>query len=181
MSKHKETMSLEAERRKRYLENLIKEAIVNVLAEQAQEAPAPPADPNAPALPPAPPATDMALPSDGTEENQAKSPAEFTVDDMIERLNTIRGGQSFTDPEIYGQLIGWFKKLNDDQKAVLQNFLIEISKIVVNIPKASDEAAANAAPPAPPTDAAAPPAAPAAPAAPATPAPPVAPGQAPAV
>ena len=42
--------TLEIERRKRYLETLIKEAIINVLAEQDAVAPPPPAP--APELPP---------------------------------------------------------------------------------------------------------------------------------
>lgn len=172
--------AVDAERRKRFLENLIKEAIINVLAEQqapdaAVAQAAPPSDA------PAPDAGLAPEPSQAPEQdpNAAKPPAEFTVDDMIERLNTVRGGRSFTDPEVYGQLITWFKKLNDDQKAVLQNFLIEIGQIVVNLPsKKPEETQAPAASAPPPAPAAAPPAPPPA-AAPAPEAPPVAAAQTP--
>lgn len=171
-SNTKPESTLAVERRKRFLENLIKEAIVNVLAEQAQD-PMAAAPPPAPA--PAPVADPAPAPAEGSAEdgNAAKAPSEFTVDDMVERLNTVRGGRSFTDPEVYGQLISWFKKLNDDQKAVLQNFLIEIGKIVVNIPtQSTDQQAADPTAPAP---------APPAPqvAAPPAETPPVAAGQAP--
>lgn len=153
MSNSNKNDTLSGERRKRFLENLIKEAIINVLAEQQQQPP--PAD-----VATQEPVPDMAPPADAPQEpqdgNAAKAPAEFTVDDMIERLNTVRGGRSFTDPEVYGQLISWFKKLNDDQKAVLQNFLIEIGQIVVNLPQKNpdeqpaDQTIAPAPPPPPP-------------------------------
>lgn len=165
--------TVESERRKRFLENLIKEAIINVLVEQQAPEPLPPSDmaPTAPAPTDAAAAPSLDAPPE-QDANAAKTPAEFNVDDMIERLNTVRGGRSFTDPEVYGQLITWFKKLNDDQKAVLQNFLIEIGQIVVNLPskQPGQEQASAAAPP--PSPAPAPPA-PAAPAAPAPGAPPV--------
>ena len=68
-SLREEFESLQAERRARYLENLLKEAVLNVLAEQQQTPKPPPADPNAlpPVPPPAPgtpPAAPPAVPTD---------------------------------------------------------------------------------------------------------------------
>mgnify|MGYP003348190448 CR=1 FL=1 len=104
--------ALQEERRKKYLAGLINEAIVQILSEQDMgAAPAgmptpmePPADVSAPPAPDAAPG----------------QPKEFTVDDMIERLNVIRGGRSFTDPEVYGQLVTFFKKQTDEQKQAIE-------------------------------------------------------------
>ena len=148
------------ERRARFLENLLQEAIVNILAEQdaapAPEAPAPSAAaepapaPPASALPPTPPA------EAGTPEKKE----ELTVDDMIERLNVIRGGRSFKDNDVYAKLVLFFGKLTEEQKAALQSQLIDIGQAVINVPEddkgssppaAEPEAApAPAAPEAPP-------------------------------
>ena len=93
--------ALKEDRRKKYLSGLINEAIVQIISEQDAAAAAPVGMP-APAAPP----VDVSAPA-GTP-----APKEFTVDDMIERLNVIRGGRSFTDPEVYGQLVSFFKTLS---------------------------------------------------------------------
>lgn len=149
--------ALSEERRRRFLQTLIQEATINVLAEQQQSsvppaivAPAPAATPEA-APPPEAPAADPAAPT-----------PQFTVDDMIERLNVIRGGRSFTDPEVYGQLVSFFKTLEEPKKENLKSFLIELGKIVIDVNQ--EEPGGNQQPPAPPAQAAPPPA-PAAPAA----------------
>lgn len=70
--------SLQAERRARYLENLLKEAILNVLAEQQQTPKPPPTDPNDPnALPPVPPppAAPGAVPPPAAPPPPAADPA----------------------------------------------------------------------------------------------------------
>lgn len=154
--------ALVEERRRRFLEALISEAVINVLAEQEQPAPAPAP---APALAPETPATS---PSSANEPNPGSLPGAqpFTVDSMIERLNVIRGGRSFTDPEVYGRLVTYFKTLDDDSKAKLESFLVELGKIVIDVgqeaPKEPQDKAPAAepapAPPAPPPQAAAPPA-----------------------
>jgi hypothetical protein len=121
------------ERRSRFLENLLKEAIVNILAEQdvapAAEAPAPAAEPapmpSSSALPPTPPA----------EPGAPAKKEELTVDDMIERLNVIRGGRSFKDNDVYAKLVLFFGKLSEEQKAELQRELIDIGQAVINVPE----------------------------------------------
>ena len=150
--------ALQEDRRKKYLSGLINEAVVQILSEQ--EAAAAPMGMPAPATPPA----DVSAPP--SPEAPSSGAKEFTVDDMIERLNVIRGGRSFTDPEVYGQLVTFFKKQNDEQKTQIQQFLIEIGKIVINVneQESPPEGEASAAPPATP---AAQPAVPPAPTAPA--------------
>jgi hypothetical protein len=150
--------ALKEDRRKKYLSGLINEAIVQIISEQdAAAAPAPVGMP-APAAPP----VDASAPAEPTSNT-----TEFTVDDMIERLNVVRGGRSFTDPEVYGQLVTFFKTLNDEQKTSMQKFLMDLGKIVINVndQEAPPGGETSSVPPAmPPAPAAAPvPATPAAP------------------
>jgi hypothetical protein len=133
------------ERRSRFLENLLKEAIVNILAEQdvapAAEAPAPAAEPapmpSSSALPPTPP----------DEPGAPAKKEELTVDDMIERLNVIRGGRSFKDNDVYAKLVLFFGKLSEEQKAELQRELIDIGQAVINVPEDEKASATPAAEP----------------------------------
>jgi len=132
--------ALQTERREKYLQNLVNEAIVQILEEQATPTPAP-------ELPVAPPAPPVAPVPGAPEALQAVAPEEFTVDDMIERLNVIRGGRSFTDPEVYGQLVTFFKGLSEEAKTIAKDFLISLGKIVINVNQ-QDQPAAAAVPPA---------------------------------
>lgn len=111
--------ALQKERRSRFLASLIKEAIINVLAEQEEFADSAP-----------------------TEERPP-----FTVDTMIEKLNIIRGGKSFTDPEIYGRLVNFFKTLDEDSKLKFENFLNELVKAVVNLDQNTSNISTNKEPP----------------------------------
>jgi hypothetical protein len=144
------------ERRARFLENLLQEAIVNILAEQdaapAPEAPAP--APSAAAEPaPAPPASALP-PTPPAEAGTPEKKEELTVDDMIERLNVIRGGRSFKDNDVYAKLVLFFGKLTEEQKAALQSQLIDIGQAVINVPEGEQSNAPAAAPaPAPETSA----------------------------
>jgi hypothetical protein len=153
--------ALQEDRRKKYLSGLVNEAIVQILSEQ--DAAGAPVGLPAPAAPPA----DVSAPP-SPEVAPVEQEKEFTVDDMIERLNVIRGGRSFTDPEVYGQLVTFFKKQTDEQKQAIKAFLVEIGKIVINVndqetpPSPETSAAPPATPPAqpavpPPATAAAPP------------------------
>lgn len=114
--------------------NLIKEIVTMALFEQdqAQQAVAapPPGVQNPNPVPPAPPA-----PPDAQVQQPPPqaAPVTMTLDSMIERLNVIRGGKSFTDPEIYGMLTGFYKKLTPDQLSSIEQFLGDLSRIVVNV------------------------------------------------
>lgn len=110
--------------RQRSLENLIKEAVIAVVAEQM--AAAPPQQPApAPQTPPA--ATPAAQPPTGTDPAQEGAP---TVDHLIDKLNVIRGGTSFSDPDVYGKLTNYWNGLDDAKKNAIQTFLADIGRLV---------------------------------------------------
>lgn len=144
--------ALQQKRRQQFLRTLVNEAVYQILQEQDMA----PAGIPAPMTPP----PDVSAPP--SPETPAGQPKEFTVDDMIERLNVIRGGRSFTDPEVYGQLVTFFKSQSDEQKTGIEQFLVEIGKIVINVndQEKPAEQETSAVPPA--TAAPAPPPAPAA-------------------
>jgi len=164
----REEYKIENERRTRFLTNLIKEAVVNTIAEQQMPPPPPPimADPTSAAQPAPPaPADPNAMPA-----APGGQPEEFTLDKMIEKLNVIRGGRSFTDPEIYGQLTTMFKTWDDPTKQLVEKTFDEMAKVVtLNADAASNPSEQPTAPPAP----AQPPMAPPAPAMPPAMTPPV--------
>ena len=96
----------------------------------------------------------------------------ITLDKMIDRINVIRSGLSFEEPEVYGKLTTMFKAMTPEEKVKLYKQLTDISAIVQNIPaekqagEQAGEAPASPAPEAaPPPPAAAPAAAAPAPAA----------------
>jgi hypothetical protein len=95
---------------------------------------------------------------------QDGQPKPFDVDSMIERMNIIRGGRSFADPEVYGQLTSYFKGLNEADKAIIDRFLQDINKIVIQVDTTQQVAGGGggAQPPAGPAPTAPAPAAPAA-------------------
>lgn len=138
---------LHKERRSRHLKNLIEESIVNVLAEQdvaAQQAAA---------------AVTETPPPVATPENQAQAAEQgtvqkqYTVDNMIDELNAIRGGKSFSDPEVYGKLVTFFKNLGEEQKSTLDTLLSQIAELVTGVddisPQQQQDQSAGAQPPPP--------------------------------
>lgn len=137
--------ALVEERRKRFLESLIGEAIINVLAEQEQgETMASPAAATPAAAAPQSAPAPMQPPETPAETNPEQP---FTVDDMIERLNVIRGGRSFTDPEVYGRLVTYFKTLDEPSRDSLEKFLVELGKIVIDVGQEQQKEPAEATPP----------------------------------
>jgi hypothetical protein len=91
----------------------------------------------------------------------ADPPKPFDLDVLIDRLNVIRGGKSFADPEVYGQLTSSFKAMSDADKAVIDRFLQTIGKIVIQVDVTQQSSAGGSQPAMNQTPAAAP--APAAP------------------
>lgn len=93
------------------------------------------------------------------------------LDAIIERLNIIRSGKSFSDPEVYGKLTTMFKSMLEEDRVKLHTQLKGIGAIVQSqaVPGSPEAGPAPApeAPLPPPPEAAAPPAAGAGPAAPA--------------
>lgn len=138
--------------RKLYLSALLTEA-VRILKEQD---PAVPPAPGGSAVPPSPvppaPATNGAPPAPAAppvDPNAAPAAdaKPFDVDSMIERLNVIRGGKSFADPEVYGQLTSFFKTLSDADKAAIDKFLQSIGKVVIQVDASQQGTTATAQPP----------------------------------
>lgn len=123
---------LEQERRERALRTLIQEAIVNVLAEQEMEQQQQTAVP--PATPGPDPLTNPIDPDVTAQQPQAQEEEEvpFTVDEMVDKLNVLRGGRSFTDPEVFGRLTTFFNNLTDEQKNSLDWLLTELGKVVID-------------------------------------------------
>lgn len=58
----------------------------------------------------------------------------ITLDKMIDRINIIRSGLSFEEPEVYGKLTTMFKGMPAEDKTKLYKQLTDISAIVQNIP-----------------------------------------------
>lgn len=63
-----------------------------------------------------------------TEVDKLKKKVE--VDDVIEKLNSIRSGKSFKDEKILASLTKYFDELEDSEKFALAAFLKGISQIV---------------------------------------------------
>ncbi len=136
MSDLRKEYDLKKDRRRRGIENLVKEAVINVLAEQQAMVPGkppsqPPVQPQTSA-PQAQPPAEQEPPAVATPE-QPTVPKQYTVDDMIQELNAIRSGRSFTDPEIYGKLVTFFKGLPDEDRTSLNNLLTQIAELVTGV------------------------------------------------
>lgn len=121
--------------RKLYLEAVLREAI-RVVKEANQQQPAPAAASPVPPSP-VPPAgaTNMDATTPPQQPPQATPgvPSALDLDSLIDRLNVIRGGKSFADPEVYGQLTTYFKNTSEADKTIIDNFLQNIGKIVIQV------------------------------------------------
>jgi hypothetical protein len=69
---------------------------------------------------------------------------------MIERLNVIRSGKSFSDPEVYGQLTSYFKGVSEPDKAVIDKFLQGLGRVVIQVDAVEQGSQAGGQPPPPP-------------------------------
>lgn len=121
------------------------------MLEEAQQPLAPQPSPMAPPPAPSPEAAPPApTPGDSGETPIGVDGDPLTVDAIIGRLNVIRGGKSFNDPEVYGQLTTFFKGLGETDKSTLDRVLAEIGKIVINVPQNQTEPEPGQTPQAPP-------------------------------
>jgi hypothetical protein len=132
----------------KYLGWLLESAVSNVLAEQAAQQAEQQVAPVAAAQPPAslPAPTDVA-PVDPNAPAAPPAQVAMSLDDLIEKLNLIRGGRSFTDPEVYTKMGEVFKTFTDQQKTNLDASLSKVIDVIVN-PDEQQPAPAPAAPPA---------------------------------
>lgn len=60
----------------------------------------------------------------------------LSIDTMINKMNVIRGGRSFSEPEVYGQLTTLYKNLSDQDKTTIDRVLTDIGKIIIDQPAA---------------------------------------------
>jgi len=106
-----------------------------------QEGVQPPPQQQAPTQqPPAAPPVDSgiqepAAPGTPSEIPMGTDGKPLSVDGLIERLNVIRGGKSFSDPEVYGQLTTLFKQITNEEKVSIDRVLTSIGKVVINAPE----------------------------------------------
>jgi len=117
------------DRKNRARRRLYEEALINIIAEQeidrmVDQPPPPPAAPMEQGSQ-VPPGGDM--------------PQQFSVDDMIEELNAIRSGRSFSDPEIYGRLVTFFKGTSEEDRAILDNLLGQIAEMITGVSGLDDQ------------------------------------------
>lgn len=61
-----------------------------------------------------------------------------SFDSVVKDINTLRAGRSTKDKEIKEELLGYYDRLDDDERKILHLFLSEISKILQGAIAASD-------------------------------------------
>lgn len=130
-----------------------------------------PAVPPAPPAAPAAPAPDMSMDAllGGTDPAAAGQgvPGQdkpVALDDVVDRLNVIRGGKSLKDPQVYTELNTYFAGLQEQDRKQLFDFLNKISQIITGTAADDPNAPQTAGTPATPPDETVPPAPPATPA-----------------
>lgn len=89
---------------------------------------APPVAPQGQAAPPPLP------PAGAQQPPAAPQPEALTIDSIVDRLNVIRGGKSFTEPETYKGLSDFFNTIPQTEREVIDRFLTGIGKVVINAP-----------------------------------------------
>ena len=157
-------------KRYRYLTYLLTEVVNSLVEQEQQPLPAPAAPPvqAAPAGGAMPPAADASATTDPNGQ-----PIPLTIDQIIDKLNIIRGGTSFSEPEIYQKLTDLFNGTPEEQKPLIDGFLKSVGEVVAmkpeeagqQVPGAQQMSPGSAQPsiPTAPPPSASPPAAPIAP------------------
>lgn len=136
-------------KRKEFFEYFLKESLklvkeAQTLNEQDPAAPAPEQPVTATTAPEQP-----ALPEPPASGVGGQGEKSITIDSVIERLNVIRGGKSFSDPEVYGLLTTFFNNLSEEQKTTLDQLLMQIGQVVISALPTKKPAEQPAVPPAP--------------------------------
>jgi len=121
----------------RYMNNLAaSEQTYGGLSEQEDEEPKKEAEPEQEEPKEAEPEEET-----NTSDNQEKvAPEDLGVsfDSVIKDINTLRAGRSTKDKEIKEELLGYYDRLDDDERKILHLFLSEISKILQGALTAAD-------------------------------------------
>ena len=85
---------------------------------------------------------DLDKTKENEEETSSEQPAEeeeekidpetlgVSFDSVVKDINTLRSGRSTKDKEIKEELLGYYDKLDEDERKILHLFLSEISKIL---------------------------------------------------
>ena len=109
------------------------------LTEQEEEPAEPPSAEEEPAEEP------VAEETPETDEPAEEEPEEIdpetlgvSFDSVIKDINTLRAGRSTKDKEIKEELLGYYDRLDEDERKVLHLFLSEISKILQGALEAAD-------------------------------------------
>jgi len=90
-----------------------------------------------------------APPEDTGEESPEEAPEEepeeidpetlgVSFDSVVKDINTLRSGRSTKDKEIKEELLGYYDRLDEDERKILHLFLSEISKILQGALEAAD-------------------------------------------
>jgi len=76
-------------------------------------------------------------PEESPEETPKEEPKEIdpetlgvSFDSVVKDINTLRSGRSTKDKEIKDELLGYYDRLDEDERKILHLFLSEISKIL---------------------------------------------------
>ena len=125
--------------RGKMISRLLEESIG--LLEEADETAGVPPPPSAPPPPGAPPPpTQQATPGAPEEGGMPgmdgvvdPNVPEVTLEKVIAKLNTIRGGKSLREPAIYNKLNSYYNSLEEDKKNQLFDFLSNIAQVITDI------------------------------------------------
>lgn len=144
----------------------------SLLEQLLKEDPAVPPAPPAPPAAPAAPAPDMSMdallggtdPAAAGQEGIPGQDKPVALDDVVDRLNVIRGGKSLKDPQVYTELNTYFASLQEPDRKQLFDFLNKISQIITGTAADDQNTAQTTGTPATPPDETVSPAPPATPA-----------------
>lgn len=116
---------MKIETKTKLLKFLVESAIDDILLEQTMEQEASQLPVQATGQPP----VQQTAPEAAPEQPPVQV---MSLDEMIESLNMIRGGRSFTDPEVYTKLGEVYKTFSDTQKSELGTSLKKIVEVIIN-------------------------------------------------
>jgi len=78
-----------------------------------------------------PPEEEAEVPAE-SEEQETSTPENFSTsfDSVVKAINNLRAGRSTKDKEIKTELLGYYDRLSEEERQVLQIFLKELSRIL---------------------------------------------------
>ena len=69
---------------------------------------------------------------------------QHSVDTVVDHLNVIRGGKSFSEPEVYKALSDYYNTVAATEREIVDKFLVGVGKVITNTPSEAAPAPANA-------------------------------------